>query len=73
MIPIHNRMPVLLTSKAEVEQWLGDISLEEVQALLKTPQDDILKIYRVSEQVNSVRNNSPELHNEIPGQTSLFD
>ncbi|GJM31751.1 MAG: DUF159 family protein [Saprospiraceae bacterium] len=70
--PIHNRMPVLFTDKESYEQWLADNTLEEVLGMLNTPSDGILDLYRVSEKVNSVRNNSPELHQKIADPPSLF-
>ena len=72
MQSIHNRMPVLLTNREEQQRWLDFLSIEEVLELLKTPADGLLSMYQVSTQVNSVRNNGPELHQEVPEQQSLF-
>ncbi len=72
MSSIHNRMPVLLTNSKSYQQWLSDTSLEEVLGMLNTPPDGLLDLYRVSEKVNSVRNNSPELHQKIADPPSLF-
>jgi putative SOS response-associated peptidase YedK len=41
--------------------------------MLHPPKDGFLKMYRVSEKVNSVRNDAPELHHEIPEPPTLFD
>ncbi|WP_367392083.1 SOS response-associated peptidase [Lewinella sp. LCG006] len=62
MEDIHNRMPVLLINKEEQQSWLQDRDVEETLALLKTPDDDVLRYYRVSQQVNNVRSNGPALH-----------
>ena len=62
---IHNRMPVLLLDHDSQQRWLDDLPLEDTLELLQTPPDDVLKYYRVSQQVNSVRNNSPELHQAV--------
>lgn len=62
---IHNRMPVLLLTKEEQSRWLTDLPLEETLDLLQTPEDAILKHYRVSQAVNYVRNNGPELHKAV--------
>jgi putative SOS response-associated peptidase YedK len=71
--PIHNRMPLLLQDKDRQEQWLADLQLDEVLGLMQTAPDGILKMYKVSERVNSVRNNDPALHDAATGgQTSLF-
>lgn len=59
---IHNRMPVLLLDVDRQQRWLQDLPLEDTLELLQTPPDNVLKYYRVSQRVNSVRNNGPELH-----------
>lgn len=69
---LHDRMPVILTTKEAQQRWLEDIPVEEALELLHTPHHDILNIYRVSEKVNSVTNNSPELHEPVPETPSLF-
>jgi putative SOS response-associated peptidase YedK len=65
MVPIHNRMPVVFPYQDQWEEWLSDIELNQVLDMLHTPDNDILKIYEVSTQVNNVRNNGPELHKPI--------
>ncbi len=70
--PIHNRMPVLFSTQQSYQQWLSELSLEGVLGMLNTPEDGVLDMYRVSEKVNSVRNNSPELHQKIADPPSLF-
>lgn len=66
MQSVHDRMPVLLPTREEQQRWLDYLTIEEVQELLKTPDDGLLSMYRVSTQVNSVRNNGPELHEKVP-------
>lgn len=70
---VHNRVPVILENKESWQEWLSDQSMEDVLQMLKTPSDDILDIYRVSSEVNSVRNNFPHLHKEVPETPTLFD
>lgn len=70
---IHNRMPVIFLEKEKQQQWLSDISLDEVMELMQTPADNSLRIYRVSEMVNSVKSNSPHLHQEVIEPPTLFD
>jgi putative SOS response-associated peptidase YedK len=65
MVPIHNRMPVVFPYKDQWGEWLSDIELNQVLDMLQTPDNDILKIYEVSTQVNNVRNNGPELHEPV--------
>lgn len=69
---IHDRMPVILPHRRDQEKWLQDQSLEEILAMLKTPEDGILEMYRVSEKVNSVKNNAPDLHQRISEPPTLF-
>lgn len=69
---IHTRMPVIFENELDRRQWLDNIPLPQVLELLKTPSDGILTRYRVSERLNSVKNNSPDLHQELPELPSLF-
>lgn len=72
MATIHNRMPVLLNNRESQENWLNETELTKILDMLHTPEDDILTMYRVSEEVNSVKNNSPSLHKEVPEPPTLF-
>lgn len=65
MSSIHTRMPVILTSKEQQQKWLENIELEQVLALLQTPDNGILKCYRVSQNINSVKPNNSDLHKEV--------
>lgn len=69
---LHDRMPVILHRKEDQEKWLEDLPLEEALSLLQTPEDGILEMYRVSDKVNSVKNNSPDLHQRISDSPTLF-
>ncbi len=68
---IHERMPLILTGEERL-QWLDELSLSEVLAMMHPPPDETLKVYRVSPAVNSVQNNGPELYKEDPEQLDLF-
>lgn len=72
MATVHNRMPVLFQEKELQERWLQEENLNNIIALLQTPLDGTLKMYRVSEEVNAVKNNHPELHKEVPEPPTLF-
>ncbi len=72
MSEYHTRMPVLLQTKAQQNAWLSDLPLENVLGMLQTPKDGSVLIYRVSEKVNFVEINTPELHDEIPEPPNLF-
>ena len=73
MSGVHSRMPVIFQTSEQMEKWLQSDDMFEIMALLQTPPDGILNMYRVSELVNSVGNNSPDLHYEIPEPPTLFD
>ena len=73
MASLHSRMPVILQTREEQETWLQTDDLSEVLALLRTPPDGTLDMYRVSELVNSVGNDTPELHITVPEPPTLFD
>jgi len=59
---IHNRMPVVLPPEAW-DTWLDPANNDaEVLAKLLVPApDDLLELYPVSTEVNSVQNNGPQL------------
>ncbi len=69
---LHDRMPLILDTKEKQQHWLADISIEAVMELMQTAPDGILNIYRVTDKVNSVKNNSPELHQPVPDAPRLF-
>lgn len=72
MSDLHNRAPIVFTDALECQLWLDNNSLEDINSLLQPVEDDFFNIYRVSEMVNSVRNNSPHLHEEVPEELNLF-
>lgn len=58
---LHDRMPVILQRSME-HIWLDEsLPVQDVLSLLKPCENDMIAFYRVSEQVNNVRINSPEL------------
>lgn len=69
MIPIHNRMPVMLTPENE-RVWISDEPLEEVLHLLKPYEAKEMYAYPVSKRVNSPRNN--DIHLFEKDQQTLF-
>lgn len=70
---IHNRMPLIFPTKELQEKWLSDISLDEVLKMMHPTEDNTLRLYRVSEKLNSVKVNSEELHHEVLSPPTLFD
>lgn len=67
MCPIHNRMPVVLEPEAW-DRWLdtSDADVGELNGLLVPAPDGGLEVYPVSQAVNNVRNDGPELIEEAP-------
>lgn len=65
MATLHNRMPVLLTDSVSQQRWLECSDPEAIKAILKTPVDDILEMYRVSERLNTAGYEGSELHDQV--------
>jgi len=57
---VHNRMPVIL-EEADWPVWLGEREGDPTALLLRPAQEDVLRLWPVSQLVNSVRNDGPEL------------
>lgn len=72
MRPIHDRMPVVLDPDAE-EAWLDpQRSTEDLLALLVPAPEDALVARKVSDLVNDVRQDGPELIDPREEQSALF-
>jgi putative SOS response-associated peptidase YedK len=57
---IHDRMPVMLMP-ADYDRWLeAEPSIDVLRTMLKPYDEDLMRAYRVSRIVNSVRNDVPE-------------
>ena len=69
---LHNRMPVILRTNKDRRKWLEQLEIDEVLEFLHPPKDGMFKIYRVSDSLNSPRNNAPELHDEVKENLDLF-
>ena len=70
MAAIHNRMPVMLPEETW-ERWLdpartAGAGLAELHGLLVPSDEDWLERYPVSQRVNNVRNDGPDLVEPIP-------
>ena len=72
MSDLHNRMPVLLTTPEQQKRWLESDDLDEILMLLQTPPDQLIRKYRVTDKVNTVTNDSPDMHLEVPEPPTLF-
>lgn len=61
MTPLHHRMPVILDDR-DVARWL---ELDDASPLLRPYGPDDLVMRPVSQRVNAVRNDGPELMEPI--------
>ncbi|MGW0549379.1 SOS response-associated peptidase [Streptomyces altiplanensis] len=72
---IHPRMPLMLTPD-RWDAWLDPArrDVEDVRALLAPPPGGLMRAYPVSTAVSNVRNNGPELLEELaaPEEETLF-
>ncbi|MDR3540922.1 MAG: SOS response-associated peptidase [Desulfosporosinus sp.] len=71
MVPIHNRMPVILSRDSELV-WLDQSIVDShiLKSLLVPYPADLMIAYEVSSLVNSPRNNGPECL--VPVECRLF-
>jgi putative SOS response-associated peptidase YedK len=60
MEPIHNRMPAILAEES-FNEWLNSDNEKELFEMLKPFPESKMKVYKVSERVNSVKSEGPEL------------
>lgn len=70
---ISTRMPLIFGSISDQKKWLSDISLAEIKKMLATTTAPPLKVYRISEKINSIKNNSPELHLAVKDPLTLVN
>jgi putative SOS response-associated peptidase YedK len=61
IVPLHNRMPVVLNDDDAATWVLEDLSLEQIADFLKPCADGWLRLAPASLLVNDVRNQGPEL------------
>lgn len=73
MAHIHTRMPILLKTEAERVAWLSnETPIDTLLYMCQKPPDGLLKMYRVSEKVNSVKYDAADLHQRVPDELTLF-
>ena len=72
MAALHNRMPLILPSKEMQEMWLSDMPAEKITDILQPPENGLLRMYRVSERLNSTAYDAPDLQEEVPDVLRLF-
>jgi putative SOS response-associated peptidase YedK len=61
MSPIHDRMPVILSTADEAGKWLSECNEDVVRALLRPHDHKVMEVYRISTKVNSPSNNTEEI------------
>ncbi|MDA3032660.1 MAG: SOS response-associated peptidase [Actinomycetota bacterium] len=68
MSVVHHRMPVLVPP-TRWQEWLdpGNADIESLSDLFTARNDNILRLCAVSTNVNSVRNNTPDLTTPLSG------
>ena len=77
MAAVHDRMPVIVP-RSRWADWLDptNTDVDELSTIFDMSDDDSLVMHPVSTEVNSVRNNRPDLIEEIdplsPPSTALF-
>jgi putative SOS response-associated peptidase YedK len=56
--PVHDRMPVILKGEDSISKWLstGEYRFSEIKHLLKPISAEEMTVYKVSEEVNSPKN-----------------
>ena len=69
--PVHNRMPVILR-KNSYEEWLFSEDQESLKSMFIPFPAKGMRMYKVSELVNSVKADGPELIKPLPG-SEFFD
>lgn len=70
---LHSRMPVVFDTLEKQQDWLSKTTtLGTAIDLLQTLSDDQLQTYRISEHLNSPKNNYAELQLEVPEPPTLF-
>ncbi len=80
MSALHDRMPVILDTEkkagkdfSDCDIWLSkDTDMTSILQLCQKPHDGFLNMYKVNEKVNSVKNESPDLHSKAPDDLFLF-
>jgi putative SOS response-associated peptidase YedK len=68
--PIHDRMPVII-APADFNRWLASTGdpADDIGDLMRPPPDDLLEAVPVSDRVNDVDNDGPELQEPVlPGE-----
>lgn len=61
-----SNMPLIFNEEEQLHQWLNkELPLNDVVKMMKNAQQNLLSFYPVSDSLVNVKNDYPELHNEI--------
>lgn len=69
---LHDRMPVILNTPEQREAWLSEQTIDQIEKLLQPPAAGYLKMYRISELVNSPSYNTADIHEQVYDPPTLF-
>ncbi len=73
MSEVHNRMPVIFTTRDECELWLNGKEQHQLEPLLRPLPDGSLRLYPISSKVGSYSVNDESLHLPQAEIKTLFD
>jgi len=65
-------MPLIFSDAAKQEQWLSEKSLAKVLPMMRPLQDGMLRMYRVSDELNKPGYDKEDLHQQVPEPWLLF-
>ena len=68
---INSRMPLIFTKTDDQQAWLHENDLSLVLKMMAPPTDNQFSFHRITEKVNSLKNNSPELHLPLNAEFNL--
>ena len=61
-----SRMPLIFSDEYQLSQWLDkELALTDVIEMLKIKQTESMHYYPVTDELSDIKNDYPELHNEI--------
>src|SRR5215510_6012972 len=69
---VHTRMPVILAEEHHAK-WLGEIEDGDLKELLKPYPADEMKMWSISQRVNSPKNDDPSLVEPLHAQPSSYE
>lgn len=68
---INSRMPLIFTDTNDQQAWLNETDLGQVLKMMHPAPDQQFSLHRITDKVNSLKNNSPELHLPLNAELNL--